>query len=31
MEPLDDNLLFRRFVGLGIGDAVWLPAVFQEP
>lgn len=30
MEPLDHSLLFRRIVGLGIGDAVWLPAVFSR-
>ncbi|WP_138473418.1 transposase, partial [Poseidonocella sp. HB161398] len=30
MEQLDDNLLFRWFVGLGIDDAVWVPTVFSR-
>ncbi len=30
MEPLDDNLLFRWFVGLGVDDAVWVPTVFSR-
>jgi transposase len=30
MEQLDDNLLFRWFVGFGIDDAVWLPTVFSK-
>jgi transposase len=28
MEQLDDNLLFRWFVGLGIDDPVWHPTAF---
>ena len=28
MEQMDYNLLFRRFVGLGSDDAVWVPTVF---
>jgi hypothetical protein len=24
------NLMFRRFVGLGIDDAVWVPTVFTK-
>lgn len=30
MEPLDDNLLFRWFVGLSMDDAVWTPTVFTK-
>ena len=30
MEQLNDNLLFRWFVGLEIDDAVWNHAVFQQ-
>ncbi|WP_421904954.1 IS5 family transposase [Mameliella sp.] len=30
MEQLDNNLLFRWFVGLGIDDAVWVPTVFTK-
>jgi hypothetical protein len=30
MEPLDYNLLFRWFVGLGIDDAVWAPTTFTK-
>ncbi len=29
MEQLDDNLLFRWFVGLGIDGQVWVPTVFE--
>jgi transposase len=28
IEQLDYNLLFRWFVGLGIGDPVWHPTAF---
>jgi hypothetical protein len=32
IERLDYSLLFRWFVGLGMDDAAWNPAVFlQEP
>jgi hypothetical protein len=24
------NLMFRRFVGLGLDDAVWVPTVFTK-
>ena len=27
---MDDNLLFRWFVGLGMDDAVWVPTVFTK-
>src|SRR5258708_23690988 len=30
MEQLDDNLLFRWFVGLNMDDAVWVPTVFSK-
>jgi transposase len=30
MEQLDDNLLFRWFVGLSMDDAVWDPTVFTK-
>jgi transposase len=30
MEQLDDNLLYRWFVGLGIDDPVWVPTVFTK-
>lgn len=30
MEQMDYNLLFRRFVGLGIDDTVWVPTVFSK-
>jgi len=30
VEQLDDNLLFRWFVGLGMDDAVWNHAVFSK-
>ena len=30
MEPLDYNLLYRWFVGLGIDDPVWVPTVFTK-
>lgn len=30
MGQMDDNLLFRWFVGLGIDDTVWVPAVFTK-
>lgn len=30
MEPMQYNLLFRWFVGLGIDDAVWVPNVFTK-
>ena len=30
MEQLDDNRLFRWFVGLGIDDPVWVPTVFTK-
>jgi transposase len=30
MEQMDYNLMFRRFVGLGIDDAVWVPTVFTK-
>ena len=30
MEQMQYNLLFRWFVGLGIDDAVWVPAVFTK-
>jgi transposase len=30
VEQLDYNLLFRWFVGLGMGDAVWNHAVFSK-
>ena len=30
VEQLDDNLLFRWFVGLGMDDAVWNDAVFRR-
>src|SRR2546426_12460246 len=30
MEQLNDNLLFRWFVGLNMDDAVWDPTVFSK-
>lgn len=30
MEQLDDNLLFRWFVGLSMDDAIWDPTVFTK-
>ena len=30
MEQMDDNLMFRWFVGLGIDDPVWVPTVFTK-
>jgi IS5 family transposase len=30
MEQLDDNLLFRWFVGLSVDDPVWVPTVFSK-
>ncbi|MBV8633302.1 MAG: IS5 family transposase [Burkholderiaceae bacterium] len=30
MEQLDDNLLFRWFVGLSVDDPVWGPTVFSK-
>lgn len=30
IEPLNDNLLFRWFVGPGMDDAVWVPTVFTK-
>jgi Transposase domain (DUF772) len=30
MEQLDDNLLFRWFVALGIDDPEWVPIVFTK-
>lgn len=30
MEQLDDNLLFRWFVGLGVDDAVWDASTFSK-
>ena len=30
MEQMEYNLLFRWFVGLGIDDPVWVPAVFTK-
>ena len=30
MEQMQYNLLFRWFVGLGIGDPVWVPTVFTK-
>src|SRR6202158_3996087 len=30
MEQLEYNLLFRWFVGLGMGDAVWAPTTFTK-
>ncbi|WP_226858012.1 IS5 family transposase, partial [Acidithiobacillus caldus] len=30
MEQLNDNLLFRWFVGLGMEDDVWVPTVFSK-
>jgi len=30
MEQMQYNLLFRWFVGLGIDDPVWVPAVFSK-
>jgi transposase len=30
MEQMQYNLLFRRFVGLGIYDPVWVPTVFTK-
>lgn len=30
MEQMECNLLFRRFVGLGVDDPVWVPTVFSK-
>ena len=30
IEPLDYNLLFRWFVGLGVDDLIWVPTVFTK-
>jgi transposase len=30
MEQMQYNLLFRRFVGLGVDDPVWVPTVFTK-
>ena len=30
MEQLNDNLLFRWFVGLSVDDPVWVPTVFSK-
>jgi transposase len=30
MEQMDYTLLFRRFVGLGVDDPVWVPTVFTK-
>lgn len=30
MEQVQYNLMFRWFVGLGIDDQVWVPAVFTK-
>jgi transposase len=30
MEQMDDNLMFRWSVGLGIDDPVWVPTVFTK-
>jgi len=30
IEQIDYNLLFRRFVGLGMDDAVWAPTTFTK-
>jgi transposase len=30
MEQLEYNLLFRRFVGLGMDDPVWAPTTFTK-
>jgi hypothetical protein len=30
MEQLDYNLLYRWFVGLGVGEPVWVPTVFRK-
>jgi transposase len=30
VEQIDYNLLSRRFVGLGMGDALWNHAVFSK-
>jgi transposase len=30
MEQLDDNLLFRGFVGLHMDEAIWEPTVFRQ-
>ncbi|SIT08899.1 Transposase [Paracoccus saliphilus] len=30
MEQMDYNQMFRRFVGLGIDDPVWVPTVFSK-
>jgi len=30
LEELEYNLLFRWFAGLGMDDAVWVPATFTK-
>jgi transposase len=30
MEQLDDNLLFRWFVGLNMDDLIWNPSTFSK-
>src|SRR5918993_3004755 len=30
MEPLDDNILFRWFVGMDMDEPVWTPTVFTK-
>ena len=30
VEQIDDSLLFRCFVGLGMGDSMWHHAVFSK-
>ena len=30
MEQLHYNLLYRRFVGLGVDESVWVPTVFTK-
>jgi len=30
MEQLDDNMLFRWFVGLGMDQPIWVPTVFTK-
>ena len=30
MEQMQDSLMFRWFVGLGVDDPVWVPTVFTK-
>jgi transposase len=30
MEEIDDSVLFRWFVGLGMDDAIWSPTTFSK-